>query len=199
MSSISNPSVVIPKISGTAIFTNSTNNINLLNIGRRGLEIGDVITVSGASSNDKDFTVGVITDENNIIVNQAHAGGTTTKSLVNETAAIVVTLVCRGKVAPVGLGQGWVDVTASRSANTIFTAPANRSIQALISTRNLSNNPTSGFWAVADGNTVARTYVNNRLPSGNIFVCLSFIIPIHSTYKISNTGGSQLFSWNELQ
>ena len=130
MSSISKPSVVIPKISGTTIFTNSTNNINLLNIGKRGLEIGDVITVIGAYSNNKNFTVEVITDDDNVIVNQAHAGGTTTKSLVDETVGATITLLSRAKNAPIGLGQGWCIPTRVR--NTTYTNPTNRAIKAFM-------------------------------------------------------------------
>lgn len=77
-----------PSITGSATFTNSTNNVSLTGIGDiAGLEVGDVYKVTGSASNDKEFTVEVITDSNNVIFNQSHAGGTTTKSLVDEATS----------------------------------------------------------------------------------------------------------------
>jgi len=115
-------------ITGTATFTNSTNNIALTGIGSIGLEIGDVMQVTGTANNNKLFTVEVITDSGNVIVNQAHAGGTTIKSLVNETVAATVTLLTKWFNAPLGLGQGWVDVLGSRSSGVIYTNPTGRPI-----------------------------------------------------------------------
>jgi hypothetical protein len=116
-------------VTGTATFTNLTNSISLTGIGSIGLEIGDVVQVTGTASNNKLFTVEVITDANNIIVNQAHAGGTTSKSLVNETVSAAVTLVAKWFNAPIGLGQGWVDVSSSRSEGVTYTNTTGRPFQ----------------------------------------------------------------------
>jgi len=118
----------LTSVSGTAVFTNSDNNISLTGIGGIGLEVGDVISVVGSASNDKLFTVEVITDVDNLIVNAAHAGGTTSKSLVNETVNATVTLVAKWFNAAAGLGQDWVDVTASRANATIYTNNTQRQI-----------------------------------------------------------------------
>jgi hypothetical protein len=115
-------------VTGTATFTNSTNNIALTGIGSIGLEIGDVVQVTGTASNNKLFTVEVITDSENVIVNQAHAGGTTTKSLVDETVSATVTLVAKWYNAPIGLGQGWVDVTAARTTGVVYTNGTSRAV-----------------------------------------------------------------------
>jgi len=119
-------------ITGTATFLNSANNIALSGIGIIDLEIGDVVTISGTVSNNKESTVEVITDANNIIVNQAHAGGTTSKSLVNETASATVTLLVKWYNAAPGLGQGWVNTTGSRSASITYTNLTKRSIMVSI-------------------------------------------------------------------
>jgi hypothetical protein len=116
-------------LTGTATFTNSTNNIALTGIGSIGLEIGDVVQVTGTASNNKLFTVEVITDSGNVIVNQAHAGGSTTKSLVDETVSATVTLVAKWFNAPLGLGQGWVDVFSIRPEGVTYTNNTGRSIQ----------------------------------------------------------------------
>ena len=122
--------------SGTATFTNSTNNIALTGVGS-GVEVGDVISITGSVSNNKEFTIESITDANNIIVNAAHAGGASSKSLVNETVAVTVTLLCKWYLAPIGLGQGWVDTTASRSLGVNINNETNRILTtSLSSTRN---------------------------------------------------------------
>lgn len=113
------------EITGTATFTKLTNNIELPKIGEMGLEIGDVITVSGSTNNNKEFTVEFLTDANNIIVNYEHRNGTTSKSLIQETTAnVTVKLLAKWYNAPLGLGQAWVNVTALKSAKGVnFNSP----------------------------------------------------------------------------
>lgn len=119
--------------SGTATFTNATNNINLTGIGI-GVEVGDVIQITGSTNNNGEFTIEVITDNNNIIVNQAHAGKSRTvspiglKSLINETATVTVKLLAKYYNASNGLGQDWVDVTENRTVNISYPNITNREI-----------------------------------------------------------------------
>ena len=117
--------------SGTATFTATTNNINLTGIGI-GVEIGDVIQISGAedAKNNSEFTVEVIIDNNNIIVNQAHANKGTTKNVANRAsdAGVTVKLLSKYYNAPLGLGQDWVDVNPNRSLNTNYQNLTNRYI-----------------------------------------------------------------------
>ena len=120
---------------GTATFTATTNNINLTGIGI-GLEIGDVIQISGAtdSKNNSEFTVEVITDSNNIIVNQAHANKGTTKNIANRASntGVTVKLLAKWYNARDGLGQDWVIVTASRAQLTNYTNNTKRTILATV-------------------------------------------------------------------
>lgn len=101
-----------PTITGSATFAGTTQNINLTNIGNITLAIGDVIEVTGTTSNNKLFTVESIVDNNNIVVNYEHRGTSTpapSKRLANETASnCTVKLYNRAKNAPLGQGQGWV-------------------------------------------------------------------------------------------
>jgi len=85
------------------------------------------------------FTVEVITDSGNVIVNQAHAGGTTTKSLVNETVSATVTLFGKAGIVGIGTGQGWVNVSSSRSVGVAETNNTGRSFQIGISAETLNN------------------------------------------------------------
>jgi hypothetical protein len=141
-------------VAGSAVFTQSTNNIALTNIGSIGLAVGDVITVAGTSSNNKEFTIEVITDANNVIVNQAHAGGTTTKSLVSETSSATATLLVRAASAGLGVGQGWVNLTASRSGNVTYTNQIKRVIFFI------TGSTSSGTTLRVDGNAVGDGITN---------------------------------------
>ena len=118
-------------VTGTATFTATTNNINLTGIGV-GIEIGDVIQISGAedAKNNSEFTVEVITDANNVIVNQAHANKGTSKNIaarVNDTG-VTIKLLAKWYNAPTGLGQDWVTVTSTRAKNTVYNNITNRTI-----------------------------------------------------------------------
>ena len=120
---------------GTATFTSTTNNINLTGIGL-GVEIGDVIQISGAedAKNNSEFTIEVITDANNIIVNQAHANKGTTKNVATRAGdtGVTVKLLAKWYNAPIGLGQDWVDVTTIRTFATAYPNNTKRIIKASI-------------------------------------------------------------------
>ena len=116
---------------GTATFTAATNNISLTGIGI-GVEIGDVIQISGAedAKNNSEFTIEVITDANNIIVNQAHANKGTSKNLATRASdtGVTVKLLAKWYNASDGLGQGLVDMTSLRAIGTTYSNPTNRTI-----------------------------------------------------------------------
>ena len=170
---------------GSTVFTQSTNNIGLTGVGSIGLAIGDVITVTGTSSNNKDFTVEVITNADNIIVNQAHAGGTTGKSLVNETVSATITLIARAKDAPIDLGRDWC--SPSRAAITTYTNSTGR-----------------GFEVVCDvvATTTRRFQIDGvdrvNISSAATNPTISIIIPASSTYRINGSLSSIVF-WSELR
>jgi len=191
-------------VAGTATFTNSTNNIALTGIGSIGLEIGDVVQVTGTASNNKLFTVEVITDSGNVIVNQAHAGGTTTKSLVDETVSATLVLLAKFYNAAKGLGQGAVDVTSSRAKGVNYTNNTNRALSVSIWATNTSG---GGNWrAVIDVPSVpmaSSAGVDNGLtvtqPLGSLFA----EIPIGSAYILSIAGGGAVNAnigfWTEIR
>ena len=118
---------------GTATFNGATQNINLTNIGNITLAIGDVIEVSGTTSNNKLFTVESIIDNNNIIVNYEHRGTSTPvpkKRLLNETVTnCTIKLYNRAKDAPIGQGQDWCFPASNRQTNQTYTNNTNRMIK----------------------------------------------------------------------
>lgn len=116
---------------GTATFTATTNNINLTGIGI-GVEIGDVIQISGAedAKNNSEFTIEVITDANNVIVNQAHANKGTSKNVANRASdtGVTVKLLAKWYNAENSLGRDWVDVSNLRVNGTSYPNNTNRTI-----------------------------------------------------------------------
>jgi hypothetical protein len=172
-------------ISGSTVFTQSTNNIGLTGIGSIGLAVGDVITVAGTSNNNKDFTVEVITDANNVIVNQAHAGGTTTKSLVNESASSTITLLCRAVFAPAGLGQGYINMSSSRSGGVTYTSLTTRSmfISFLVNT------------STSRALTVTSSAIFTAVSGSSVRFMTSVLLAPSSTYVIDGNTST----WNELR
>lgn len=117
----------------SATFTNVDNNISAVGVGV-GVEIGDVLTVSSSTNNDTEFTVEFITDDDNVIVNAAHAGKSRTvspigtKALIDETATVTIKLLCKWYLAPAGLGQGPVDLQGERTQSVNYPNSTNRTI-----------------------------------------------------------------------
>lgn len=179
---------------GTATFTATTNNINLTDIGID-VEIGDVIQISGAedAKNNSEFTVEVITDANNIIVNQAHANKGTSKNIANRAGDtdVTVKLLAKWYNAPMGLGQDWVDVTASRALVTTYTNSTGKPI--LINCFNSSSATASYAALTINGQIIAE----QGMISGSGYYFVSGICPDGGTYSLFANGASQ--KWLELR
>lgn len=191
-----------PSITGTVSFNSTTNNIQLTNIVTSlGLEIGDVIQISGAtdSKNNSEFTVEVITDNNNIIVNQAHANKGTTKNIANRSGdtGVTVKLLAKWYNATNGLGQDWVNVTSSRIGGSIYPNNTNRSIKASIAI-SLQKNTDAKF--SLNGSLVVLIAALSGSVEGTEMNQIYSDIAIKDTYSISNLStGASIYSWWELR
>jgi len=181
-------------ITGSTTFTNATNSIFLTGIGLIGLEVGDVIQVTNTADNDNLFTVDVITNANNIIVNQAHAGGTTTKSLRAETSDAVIRLISKWYNAEPGLGQGWVDVTSFRAKNTNYNGPANRSISFFCRILLSSNSAASA--KIEESQT---SYASTGSVESRQGVSGSIVPPSGAYSATEEVGNFVLEAWSELR
>jgi hypothetical protein len=171
-------------ITASATFSNSTNNIALTGIGTIGLEIGDVVQVIGTTNNNKLFTVEVITDSGNVIVNQAHSGGTTIKSLVDETVSATVKLVAKWFNAPIGLGQGWV--APSRSPGVTYSN-TRRAMSVNVQAITSNNQPFTIDGLIIGLNTESSTRTQ-----------WNPIIPPQSTYGFA-IAATNVTDWTELR
>lgn len=178
---------------GTATFTATTNNINLTGIGI-GVEIGDVIRISGATDakNNSEFTVEVITDANNIIVNQAHAGKNTNKNVATRASntGVTVKLLAKWYNAPIGLGQGWVDANASRVLGVDYPNNTGRSIFVSVYVDYASSG--------SNGIKVDNIYVDRYLSANGNDYSLKAIVPKGSIYSVDSSG-RPLLDWKELR
>lgn len=181
-----------PTTTGSAVFTRATNNIQMTGIvAALGLEVGDVIQITGTVSNNFTMTVEVVTDANNIIVNAAHANGSGSLSLTNETATCTIKRIAKNSVAPLGLGQAWVDVTASRAAGVTYTNTTGRAIA--VSVTYLQN--TTGTSTLLVGPvTIAIGSQANVSGKQQLFG----IVPAAGAYALTNVTNS-LSGWQELR
>lgn len=185
---------------GTATFNSTTNNINLTGIGI-GVEIGDVIQISGAVDvkNNSEFTIEVITDNDNIIVNQAHANKGTTKNVANRSGdtGVTVKLLAKWYNAPTGLGQDWVNVTSSRIAGSIYSNNTNRSLKASISIY-LQKNVSANFSLNGSAVVVVSSFDGSIV--GTEAKQIYSDIAIKDTYSISSLStGASIYRWWELR
>lgn len=176
---------------GIATFTATTNNINLTGIGV-GVEIGDVIQISGAvdAKNNSEFTIDVILDANNIVVNQAHANKGTSKNIVTRASDTDVTIKLLSKHynAEATLGRDWVDVSTIRTNNVFYPNNSNRVRKIKFSSYGVANSVRiySGTQVIDEGNnnnTGARYTSTGEIPNGNDF-------------KVEYSG--TVFLWKEL-
>lgn len=166
---------------GTAVFTNADNNINMTNIGV-GVEVGDVIQFVGSTNNDSEFTIEFITDNDNVIVNAAHAGGTTSKSLVDETASVTATLLCKWFHASPGLGQGDVDKSITLGVEQPNTT--GRTIEVVLHVRTGTDDYARIYRDGVEIGTAGSTSSSGR----NIRDMSAFTVKSGSSYRIDQSG-----------
>ena len=191
-------------VTGSTVFTQSTNNIALTGIGSIGLEIGDVVRVSGTADNNGLFTAEVLTDSGNMIFNQAHAGGTTSKSFVDETVSATVTLIAKFYNAAKGLGQGAVNVTSSREKNVSYTNSTNRALSVSVY---LNNTVAGGNWRalieVPNVSLASSSGVDSASSTTEPVESLFAEIPVDSAYILNIIGGGATNAtvnfWTEIR
>lgn len=118
-------------VTQSATFAKATNNLQATGLpGLLGLEVGDVISVSGAgNTNDGARTVESITDANNLILNYEHRNGAGSLSLLDQTTTVTIKLLSKWWSAPLGLGQAWVNLTANRALDITYTNSTGRLIK----------------------------------------------------------------------
>ena len=183
---------------GTATFNSTTNNINLTGIGI-GVEIGDVIQISGATDtkNNSEFTVEVITDANNIIVNQGHANKGTLKNVATRASdtGVTVKLLAKWYNASRELGRDWVDMFSSRALSTTYPNNTNRAFD--INVVIMTPTGTGGGTTLTVG--VSNTHTDSaRSESYTHTLNTTGVVTKGSNYSATNSLGT-IISWFELR
>ena len=114
-------------------------------------------------------------------------------------AGAVTTASMDTSVQPIGVGQTWQDLTASRVAGTTYTNSTGRPIVAMITI----NATTSGLgYATLSINGVVLSYLGQGSSGSANTVGLwtgTYIIPAGSTYLLSLTGNITRYLWAELR
>lgn len=150
------------------------------------LEVGDVIRIDTGAYN-KLHTVESITNNGSIIVNYEHAGnrGNGSLKLPNFTGTATVTRIAKWFNAPLGLGQAWVNLTTSRSANTNYTNTAGRAIFVHF------------LFPVGSGITVLVDGVQVGASSGGSGTSNYAIVPSGGVYRVN--GNVTMTGWAEIR
>ena len=186
-------------IAGSATFNGTTQTINLTNVGNITLAIGDVIEVSGTTSNNKLFTVESIPNANQIVVNYEHRGTSTpvpSKRLINETATATIRLYNRAKNAPLGQGQGWCTPASGRLKNQTYSNYTNRVIQVNAS---MNGNTACEIQSTVDG--ISTGFNATYGASSEQTVSTSFPVPVGGNYSVSTAdpAGDTIIRYTELR
>ena len=177
-----------PSMTGSATLNGTTNNTVQLTdiVTTLVLEVGDVIRIQYSGYN-KLHSVESITNNDLIVVNYEHAGNRADGSLKlsDETASVTITRISKWYNAPIGLGQGWVDMTGSRSAGTNYTNTTGRPIMVML---------TIGT------DRVHNVYINGVLvavpkSAASAEECVTFIVPPGNTYRAQIAPNM----WSELR
>ena len=187
-----------PSMTGSATLNGTTDNTVQLTdiVTTLGLEVGDVIRIQ-YSGYDKLHTVESITNDGSIIVNYEHAGNRDNGSLklADQTVTVTITRIAKWYNAPIGLGQEWVDVFASRSVDTTYTNTTGKPIAVSVVG---SVSSTRRLLLYVDDVEVAKTLeTSSNGPENQVFA----IVPAGGSYYASWGGVSAgvLVSWAELR
>lgn len=181
-----------PHIEGSAAFTHIDNQIVLTGIvPTLALEVGDVIEITGSANNNRLHTVESITDDDTIIVNYEHRNGAGSLSLIDETANVTIKRITKWFAAPIGLGQAWVDVLASRSKSTAYQNTTGRTIS--VSRYNTTGGDVTAFQTSADG----LNWVNTASASGTASAGFSTPTNVGPGHYYRSTYAA--FQWAELR
>ena len=136
-----------------------------------GLAVGDVIEVTGSTSNNDVFTVADVSLGADLIeVN---------KSPTPETGAATVTLVCKAKNAPIGYGQGWIQNYAQTEYE--YTNSTGRTIVYTVMATYSNAAPGEYITLTVDG--VVRDISQTAGTTSGYNVAVTGVIPNGSTYE----------------
>lgn len=192
-----------PSMTGSITTNGSTDNTLALTaiVSTLGLEVGDVVSVNYSGYN-KLHTVESITNNGNIIVNYEHAGnrGNGSLKLANTTVSATITRIAKWYNAPVGLGQGWVQLLPARSPNTAYINTTARTLCLSAVGKCLTSDQYAQLSLVVGGDTTVGfsatpTPTGSWSPSTGVHS----LIPPNVTYSVNVDAYTTLTHYAELR
>lgn len=166
------------------------------------LDIGDVIEVSGSKYNDGTYTVEDFDDQSFgvILVNYEHRNGRGSLSLTDETLdgsyEVTIKRICKYWLAPLGLGQAWVDVEDGRGLGATVVNSSNRSIIASFSIFPNSSGQWQSLKAEIDGGILRTIHAAGNW-AGNYTLTHTTIYK--KSLKVVGQNNGSLSNWWELR
>jgi len=119
-----------------------------------------------------------------------YSGSTLTLNKANGTSDSVTL------VQPIGVGQSWSNVTASRGFNVTYTNSTGRPIQVLVTVTQQGTSQ-GGATLFVNGNEVCRMGHNSAGLNTGVTNIMTAIIPSGATYQVTGTGSIPV--WSELR
>lgn len=204
---------------GQTTFTPPSYTVGFINVYRNGALLGTadytatngttVVLASAASSGDlvvvESFLVSSVL--NAIPATAGSVGSTYLAGSSVTTAKIADANVTQAKLEtlclPIGVGQTWQDVTASRALDTTYTNSTGRPISILVTPNGYNGTSRSWVFFTVNGTNYGQTYTNDYYSSTNLtpgVLMVTGIVPAGATYKITSGGAaSTLQQWSELR
>jgi hypothetical protein len=106
-------------------------------------------------------------------------------------------------VIPLGVGQTWTDLTASRALDTTYTNSTGRPISIVVTANGYNGGSRSWVFLTVNGTNYGQIYTNDYYSASNLtpgVVMINGIIPAGATYKITSGGSaSTLLQWSEMR
>jgi hypothetical protein len=162
-----------------------------------GLEIGDVVWIK-YEGYDKLHTVELL-EAGYMIVNYEHCDtrGKGSLMLENKTnVSATVELLTKWYNAPLGVGQAWVNVMASRSKATNYTNTTGRTIFVKAVGQSVTEGEVASIFLSVDGDWVDLCQASPS-SSTNMYPNVGAAIPAGSSYLVF--GHNNIYYWKELR
>lgn len=115
-------------------------------------------------------------------------------------SATVTQTTLDNSVVPIGVGQTWQDVKASRALGTTYTNTTGKTIAVSISCSNAGSSGATGFGITVNGVALGYTYIIQQTGAGNYYTQAFAIVPNGATYTTASSAiSATLTQWAELR
>jgi hypothetical protein len=154
------------------------------------------VIIAGDVNGTGVFTIAAPNGNTNRTLTLPDEAGTVLTSVSSITSSQLT-----GDAAPIGVGQTWTDVLASRTLNTTYTNTTGRPISVAVTVIGVGGSSRSTAYIVLDGTNFGFVHTNDyytasAITPGRAF--LPFIVPAGVTYRITTNLSQSIAFWYEL-